>query len=85
MPLLFEDTRIEGGEAMDFVGIDLHKTSSRVCILSEDGELTEFRIKSTRASFDEMFAGKPPARASWSRPRPRANGSPATSNGWATR
>src|SRR5918912_3705600 len=47
---------------MDFVGIDLHKTSSQLCILSEDGELTERRIKSTRASFDEAFAGRPPAR-----------------------
>lgn len=47
---------------MDYVGIDLHKTSSQVCILSEDGELTERRIKSTRASFDEVFAGRPPAR-----------------------
>ena len=36
---------------MDFIGIDLHKTSSQVCILSLEGELTERRIKSTRASF----------------------------------
>ena len=47
---------------MDYVGIDLHKSSSQICILSEDGELTERRIKSTRASFDEMFADRPPAR-----------------------
>jgi len=47
---------------MDFVGIDLHKTSSQICTLSGGGELTERRIKSTRASFDEVFAGKPPAR-----------------------
>ena len=47
---------------MDFVGIDLHKTSSQICILSEGGELTERRIKSTRASFDEVFAGRPRAR-----------------------
>jgi transposase len=47
---------------MDFIGIDLHKVSSQVCILSEDGELTERRIKSTRASFDEVFADRPRAR-----------------------
>jgi transposase len=47
---------------MDFIGIDLHKTSSQVCILSEDGELSERRIKSTRASFDEMFAERLQAR-----------------------
>src|ERR671913_1860906 len=47
---------------MDFVGIDLHKTSSQICTLSEGGELTERRIKTTKASFDEVFAGRPPAR-----------------------
>ena len=47
---------------MDFIGIDLHKTSSQVCILSESGELTERRIKSTRASFSEVFAERPRAR-----------------------
>jgi len=47
---------------MDYVGIDLHKSSSQVRILSGDGELTEFRIKTTRASFDEVFARHPPAR-----------------------
>ena len=35
---------------MDFIGIDLHKTSSQICTLSEGGELTERRIKSTRAA-----------------------------------
>ncbi len=47
---------------MDFVGIDLHKTSSQICTLSEGGGLTERRIKTTRASLDEVFIGKPPAR-----------------------
>lgn len=47
---------------MNYVGIDLHKTSSQVCILTEDGELIERRIKTDRESFDKMFAGVPPAR-----------------------
>ena len=47
---------------MEHIGIDLHKTSSQVCILTEDGELTERRIKSTRSSFDELFADRPRAR-----------------------
>jgi len=47
---------------MEHIGIDLHKTSSQSCILSEDGEITERRIKSTGASFDEVFAARPPAR-----------------------
>ena len=68
---------------MDFVGIDLHKTSSQICTLSEGGELTERRIKTTRAAFDEVFAG-PPGRASSSKPRPRASGSRSTSKRSAT-
>jgi hypothetical protein len=40
---------------MDYIGIDLHKTSSQVCILTEDGELVERRIKTDRASFDKLF------------------------------
>jgi transposase len=47
---------------MDFIGIDLHKNSSQVCILTEDGELIERRIKTGRESFDELFSERPPAR-----------------------
>src|SRR3712207_2862959 len=46
---------------MEYIGIDLHKTSSQVCILAEGGQLIERRIKSTRASFNELFAERPPA------------------------
>jgi transposase len=47
---------------MDFVGIDLHKTSSQICIINDEGELIERRIKSTRSSLDEVFSGWPRAR-----------------------
>jgi transposase len=47
---------------MDYIGIDLHKNSSQVCILTEDGELVERRIKTDRESFDKLFADRPPAR-----------------------
>ena len=47
---------------MDHVGIDLHKTSSQISALSEGGELTERRLKLTREAFNEVFAGRPPAR-----------------------
>jgi transposase len=47
---------------MDYIGIDLHKTSSQVCILTEDGEMIERRIKTDRESFDKLFAERPPAR-----------------------
>lgn len=46
---------------MEHIGIDLHKTSRQVCILKEDGQLIERRIKSTRASFNELFAERPRA------------------------
>jgi hypothetical protein len=47
---------------MDYVGIDLHKNSSQVCILTEDGELIERRIKTERGSFDKLLGERPPAR-----------------------
>ncbi|MGB8510102.1 MAG: transposase [Pyrinomonadaceae bacterium] len=40
----------------------MHKTSSQICALGEGGELTERRIKTTRAAFDEVFADRLPAR-----------------------
>ena len=47
---------------MDCIGIDLHKTSSQICILTEDGELIERRIKTDRESFDKLFSDRPRAR-----------------------
>ena len=47
---------------MNYVGIDLHQTSSQVCLLTAGGELIERRIKTDRESFDKLFAGVPPAR-----------------------
>lgn len=39
-----------------------HKNSSYVCILTEDDELIERRIRTDRESFDKLFADKPLAR-----------------------
>src|SRR5918997_6447799 len=47
---------------MDYIGIDLHKNSSQVCILTEDGELIERRIKTDRQHISELFGSRPPAR-----------------------
>jgi len=47
---------------MNHIGIDLHKTSSQVCILTEDGELVERRIKTDRDSFDSLLGGQAPAK-----------------------
>ena len=42
---------------MEFIGIDLHKKESQICILSELGELVlEERIKTDRDEFKKMFA-----------------------------
>jgi hypothetical protein len=57
---------------MDFIGIDLHKNASQVCILTEDGELIERRIKTDRESFDELFSERPPARGSGRAARARS-------------
>jgi transposase len=47
---------------MQHIGIDVHKNSCQVCILTEDGELIEHRIKTDRSSFDTLFKDRPCAR-----------------------
>src|SRR5215218_8357960 len=47
---------------MDFIGFDLGKVSSQVCILTEDGELIERRIKTDREHISELPGSRPPAR-----------------------
>jgi transposase len=46
----------------DYIGIDVHKLSSQVCILTSDGELLERRIKTDRVNLEKMFAGRTAAR-----------------------
>lgn len=48
--------------SLDYIGIDVHKINSQVCILTCDGELVERRIKTERVSLEKMFAGRPLAR-----------------------
>lgn len=47
---------------MDYIGIDLHKVSSQVCILTADGELIERRIKTDKIAFYQLLAGRRLAR-----------------------
>ncbi len=47
---------------MDYVGIDVHKKESQICILAEGGELIERRVRTERGRFAEVFAGRPQAR-----------------------
>jgi transposase len=47
---------------MDMIGFDLHKRESQLCILTEDGEIVERRIATTRERFTEVLGNHPPAR-----------------------
>jgi transposase len=48
--------------AMDHIGIDLHKNQSQLCILTEDGELIEKRIGTTRPRFAAELGNRAKAR-----------------------
>lgn len=47
---------------MEKIGIDVHKLATQVCILTEDGEFKEFRIRTERDSLSEAFGFRPRAR-----------------------
>ena len=47
---------------MEYIGIDVHKSSSQICILGEDGELIERRIRTTRDELQKCFGERPAAR-----------------------
>jgi transposase len=47
---------------MDFIGFDPGKVASQVCIITEDGELVERRIKTDREHIYELLAQRAPAR-----------------------
>jgi len=47
---------------MEYVGIDLHKKESQICVLTETGEVIERRIRTEPPRFAEMFGGRPRAR-----------------------
>lgn len=47
---------------MDYIGIDVHKVSTQVCIQGGDGELREFRIPTTRHRLVETFGAMARAR-----------------------
>lgn len=47
---------------MDTIGLDLHKRESQLCILTDDGELIERRIVTSRARFTEILGSRAPAR-----------------------
>jgi transposase len=47
---------------VDSIGIDLHKRESQLCILTEDGELIERRIVTSRERFTAVLGSRPAAR-----------------------
>lgn len=47
---------------MDYVGIDVHKRESQICIETADGEVIESRIRTDRERFAAVFGGRPRAR-----------------------
>lgn len=47
---------------MEFIGIDVHKRESQVCILAAEGEVIEKRIRTERGRFAELLGGRSRAR-----------------------
>lgn len=47
---------------MEYIGIDVHKAESQICILTESGELIERRIRTTATRFDAVLGQHGPAR-----------------------
>jgi hypothetical protein len=50
------------GPATGYIGIDLHKKESQICLLTEAGEVMERRIRTEPQRFAEMLGGRPRAR-----------------------
>jgi transposase len=46
---------------MDTIGLDLHKRESQLCILGEDGRVSERRIVTSRERFAVVLGSRPPA------------------------
>jgi transposase len=47
---------------MDHIGIDAHKMESQLCILSENGQLSEPRLRTTPERFAAVLGDRPRAR-----------------------
>ncbi|MCA1628441.1 MAG: IS110 family transposase [Acidobacteria bacterium] len=47
---------------MDFIGFDLGKVASQICIITADGELLEHRIKTEREQLTKLLGKRPQAR-----------------------
>jgi transposase len=47
---------------MEHIGIDVHKRTSHLCMMGDDGVLTERRVETTRESFARHLGDRPKAR-----------------------
>ena len=47
---------------MEYIGLDLHKQSSQFCILTEDKELLELRIRTEHGRFVQLLGKRPKAK-----------------------
>ena len=47
---------------MEYIGIDVHKTQSQICIRHEDGRFTERRIRTEHSRFAAVLGKRPRAR-----------------------
>lgn len=47
---------------MDSIGIDVHKNNSQMCSLTEEGELIERSVRTTRGRFAAVLGGREQAR-----------------------
>jgi len=47
---------------MEYIGIDVHKNESQVCLVTGDGEILERRIATRRDKFAELLGVRSPAR-----------------------
>ena len=47
---------------MEKIGIDVHKVSTQICVLTETGEYQEQRLRTERDSLTQFFGGRPRAR-----------------------
>jgi hypothetical protein len=61
---------------MDHIGIDVHKKDSQICVLSQEGELIERRVRTEPQRFAEVLG---------SRPRGRVLIESATESEWVAR
>ena len=47
---------------MEYLGIDVHKVESQICILTENGEIVERRIRTERERFGAVLGARPRAK-----------------------